>query len=300
MANGTWAVVLPDQTAKNQQIMQMLWQHNMQQQRFNEVKQQRELQRQAAAAKFVGENFKDANYATGTAADPIINKMTSDARQKFAKLIHENPNMDEGDLEMQMQGDLSKISQYSAAIKSGRKNIEESVQHYQNMPGVDVGNLKGAAINRMLNQGGNEIVDDPNKIDLSRNYLQEELDTNPQHYVMGDTPLVKTIEGFKPKEGGNTSTSERAGVTTQSGYTAKQYPWQSLQKDAKGNVTGLKVNSVPAVLSNGQAIVDPITKQPMQVVDDDTYNRFSGGANQANIKRDVVDYVRSHNMNPED
>lgn len=300
MANGTWAVVLPDQTGKNQQVMQMLWQHNMQQQRFDALSQQREYQRQANAAKFVGDSLKDTNYATGTAADPIINKMTSDARQKFAKMIHENPNIDEGDLEMQMQGEISKISQYSSAIKAGRKNIEDSTQHYQNMPGIDVGMLKGAAINRLVYQGGKQIVDDPNKIDLSRNYLQEELDANPQHYVMGDTPLVKTIEGFKPKEGGDTTTSEHAGVTTQAGYTAKQYPWQSLEKDAKGNVTGLKVNSVPAVLSNGQALVDPVSKQPLQVVDSDTFNRVMSPAVSAMVRRDTNDYITSHGMDPKD
>jgi len=298
MANeGSWAVVLPDQTARNTSMMQMLWQHNMQQQRLAAMQQQRELARQAKAAQFVGQNFKDANYATGTAADPIINKMTSDAREKFARLIHENPNMDEGDLELQMQGDLSKISQYSAAIKAGRKNIEDSLQHYQQLPGIDVGNLKNAAINRMLYQGGKSVVDDPTKIDLGRNYLDEELGTNPDHYVIGDVPLTKAIEAYKPKKGGDTTINEHAGVTTEKKFTDEYYPWQSEVKDAKGNVTGLQVNYEPASL-NGQPIIDPETRQPMKVVTDQTLKQLSGTGVAANIKRDTDAFIKDHGYDP--
>lgn len=297
---GSWAVVLPDHTERKMQMMQMLWQHNMQQQRLDQVKQQREFQRQAKAAQFVGTNFKDANYATGTAADPLINKMTSDARKKFADLIHKNPNMDEGDLEMQMQEDLSKISQYSASIKAGRKNIDDSVQHYQQMPGIDTGSLKNGAINRLLYQGGNKLVDDPNKIDLSKNYLDEELQANPDHYVMGDVPLSKAIETFKPKKGGNTSINERAGVTTESKYTDEYYPWQSEVKDSKGNVTGLQVNSVPATLSNGQTVIDPVTKQPMQVVDDETVSKVMTRGLSAQLKRDTDAYIKKQGYDPGD
>lgn len=294
---GSWAVVLPDHSQQDMQRMQMLWQHNQQQQQRQAIQQQREQQRQANAAKFVGDNFKDANYATGTAADPLINQMTSEARQKFAKMIHENPNMDEADLEMQMQGDLSKISQYSSAIKAGRKNIEESAQHYQQMPGIDSDSLKQGAINRMLFNGGKTLVNDPNNIDLSRNYLDEELSGNPQHYVMGDTPLAKTIETFKPKEGGDRMTNERAGVTTETGYTSKMYPWQSIQKDARGNPIGLQTKGVPAMLS-GQPVVDPVTHQPMQMVDDETLNRVMTPGVAAMVKRDTDGYIRAHGYDP--
>lgn len=294
---GSWAVVLPDHSQQDMQRMNMLWQHNQQQQQRMQAQQQREMQRQAAAAKFIGENFKDTNYATGTAADPLINQMTSEARQRFAKMIHENPNMDEADLEMQMQGDLSKISQYSSAIKAGRKNIDDGLQHYQQLPGIDVGALKNGAINRLIYQGGKSLVDDPNKIDLSRNYLDDELAANPQHYVIGDTPLARTIDTFKPKEGGDRTTNERAGVTTETGYTDKLYPWQSVQKDAKGNPIGLQTKSVPAMLS-GQPVVDPVTHQPMQVVDDETLNRVMTPGVAAMVKRDTDDYIRAHGYDP--
>lgn len=297
---GSWAVTLPDQSGRNNSMMQMLWQHNMQQQRMAAVQQQRELQRQAKAAQFIGTNFKDANYATGTAADPLINKMTADARQKFAKLIHDNPNMDEGDLEMQMQEDLGKISQYSSAIKAGRKSIEDNVQHYTQYPGIDVGTLKSGAINRMLFNGGNKLVDDPNQIDLSKNFLDEELQANPDHYVMGDVPLSKSIEAFKPQKGGNTNISERAGVTTEHKYTDEVYPWQSIEKDSKGNPIGLKVNGIPATLSSGQTVVDPVTNKPMQVVDDETLNRVMSPGVAAMVKRDTDAYIKKHGYKVED
>lgn len=297
---GSWAVTLPDQTAKNSQMMQMLWQHNMQQQRMAGLQQNRELARQAKSAQFVDANLKDSNYATGTAADSLINNMTASARQKYADLIHKNPNMDEGDLEMQMQNDIGKISQYSAAIKAGRKQIEEGVQHYKDQPGIDVDALRQGAMTNFLNQGGTKVVDDPSKIDLNRNYIDDELQAHPDHYVIGDMPIMNSIEHLKPKKGGDTTINETAGVTRENKYTDQIYPYQSLKTDPKGNVTGVQMNGVPATLSNGQTLTDPDTNKPMQVVDDNTMKMVMTHGVAAQLKRDTDDYIKSHGYKPED
>lgn len=300
---GSWAVTLPDQTAKNSQMMQMLWQHNYQQQRMAGLQQNRELARQAKSAQFVDANLKDANYATGTAADPLINNMTAAARQKYADLIHKNPNMDEGDLEMQMQADIGKISQYSAAIKAGRKQIEDGVQHYKDQPGIDVDALRNGAMTNFLNQGGNKLVDDPAKIDLNKNYLDSELQAHPDHYVIGDQPLLSSLDKLKPtiSKDGDTVISEHAGVTTKNKYTDSLYPFQSLVTDTKGNATGVRVNSIPATLTNGQNVPDPEDpSKTMQIVDDKTMRMVMSPGVAAQLKRDTDDYIRKNGMKPED
>lgn len=301
---GSWAVTLPDTTQQNNQMMQTLYQHSMQQQRMNAIQQNRELMRQQRAAAFVGNNFKDSNYATGTAADPLINKMTADARGKFAKMIHENPNMDEAELEMQMQGDLSKISQYSSAIKAGRKNIEESSQHYQQLPGIDSDALKQGAISHMIFNtdptGKKTLIDDPNKIDLSKNFLDEELTARPELYVKGDEPLMSEIKKYEPKDlkGGNVR--DHAGTTVDNSFIYSKYPWQNVLKNNKESIIGAKTNSIPATLSNGQTVIDPSTGKPMQIVDDETMARLNTPGVAAQLKRDTDAYIKKNGYKLED
>jgi hypothetical protein len=293
---GQWAYVVPDELPSTGQLLNQLYLHNQKQQVMKNLQQQRELNRQAQQAKFVGENFKDSNYATGTAADPLINGMTAQARQKFAKLIHENPNMDEGELEMQMQGDISRISQYAGGIKAGRKAIEEGAQHYTQEPGIDSDGLKQAAIKKMVDSA------DPKtgQLDLNKDYLNDTLQEHPDLFVKGDQPLMATIEKFKPKKGGATNTVENAGVTTENKYTDQVYPWQSLKKDDKGNPTGVQVNGVPATLSSGQTLTDPMTKKPMQIVDNDTWQMMKSQGLAAQLKRDTDQYIKDQGYKPED
>lgn len=303
-SNASWAVVLPDNSGQSNQLMQTLYMRNMQQQRLAGLQQQRELIRQQNLSKFVGENFKDSNYATGTAADPVINQMTSDARGKFAKLVHDNPNMDEGELEMQMQQDLGKISQYSSTIKAGRAQIDAGAQHYQQQPGIDADALKQGALSNLLyttDQDGKKTLKPLNQIDLTQDYLHNTLNANPELFVQGDTPYTKSIEDYKPKKGGDTSITDQAGVTTENKYTDQLYPWQSLSKDQKGNVTGVQTNSLPATLADGTVLNDPKTGKPLPVVDDETYNAHASKPGvKAALIRDVQAAVVKDGFNPAD
>lgn len=293
--NASWAYVIPDELPSTGQIMNTLYQHNRQQQQMKNLQQQRELQRQAQAAKFVGDNFKDANYATGTAADSIINGKTAAARQKFAKLIHDNPGMDEGELEMQMQGDLSDISQMSAGIKAGRKAIEEGAQHWQKDPGIDSDNLKQAAIKSMADDATKNGRIDPNK-----DYLNDTLAEHPKLFTLGDQSLMSSIDKYKPQQLATGGTTESNGVTTSNHTPYTQYPWQHLAKDAKGAPTGLQTNSVPATLSTGQPLVDPMTKKPMQIVDNNTFHQVMTPGVAAMLKRDTDQYIEENGYKPED
>lgn len=305
MANeGSWAVTLPDKSAQvNNQLMNTLYMRNIQQQRLQSLQQQREFMRQQKLTSLLGENFKDSNYATGTAADPIINQMTADARQHFAQIIHDNPNMDEGELEMKMQQELGNVSKYSAAIKAGAKGIDAMSQHYQTQPGIDLGALKQGALNNMIfttDAQGNRTLRPVDQIDASKNYMGEELNQHPELYVQGDQPLEKAIEAYKPKKGGDTVINENRGITTENKYTDQLYPWQSLKKDAKGNVIGIQTNSQPATLSDGTVLKDPKTGQPLQVLSDEDYNRLQTNGTQAQMRRDVNQYIHENGMKPED
>lgn len=305
MANpGSWAVVLPDKSAQMQnQLLSTLYTRNMQQQRIQSLQQQRELVRNQNLTKFLGENFKDSNYATGTAADPVINQMTSDAREKFAKVIHDNPNMDEAELEMQMQQELGKISQYSSKIKAGKQAIDDQTGRLANEPGVDVAGLRNGAMTNFLynvDPGGSKTLRSLDQLDPSKNYVNDTLSNSPELYVQGDQPIAKAIEGYKPKKGGDTAISENKGVTTENKYTDQVYPWQAPTKDAKGNVTGIQMNGQPATLADGTILKDPKTGQPLQIVNDETAGMFNTPGAQAMVRRDVNQYIKDNGGKPED
>lgn len=305
MANpGSWAVVLPDKSAQMEnQLLSTLYTRGLQQQRLQSLQQQREFMRNEKLSKFLGDNFKDSNYATGTAADPVINQMTADAREHFAQMIHENPNMDEGQLEMLMQQELGNISQYSAKIKAGKQAIDDQTNRLQNQPGVDVGALRQGAMTSLLynvDKNGNKTLRPLDQIDPTQNYVTNELNSRPDLYVHGDQPLEKAIEGYKPKKGGDTQISENRGVTTESKYTDQVYPWQALQKDAKGNPTGVQVATQGATLPDGTVLKDPSTGQPLQVVSDDTMGMLNTPGVQAQMRRDVNKYISHNGMKPED
>lgn len=305
MANpGSWAVVLPDKSAQMQnQLLSTLYTRNMQQQRMQSLQQQRELVRNQNLTKFLGENFKDSNYATGTAADPVINHMTSDAREKFAKVIHDNPNMDEAELEMQMQQELGKISQYSSKIKAGKQAIDDQTGRLANEPGVDVAGLRNGAMTNFLynvDPGGSKTLRSLDQLDPSKNYVNDTLSNSPELYVQGDQPITKAIEGYKPKKGGDTSISENQGVTVENKYTDQVYPWQTVAKDGKGNATGIQMQGQPATLADGTVLKDPKTGQPLQIVNDETASMFNTPGAQAMVRRDVNQYIKDNGGKPEE
>lgn len=295
---GFGAEILPNPAAGQMQTLQMLQQRAFQQQQFQAAQDNRELLRKQHLSEFMGKEFNDKNYGTMTAMDPVLSNMVAQSRQKFAKIIHDNPNMDEADLEGQMQGDIARISDLSEKVKAGKAQIDQQLKDRKDLAGIDVGALQQGALKNLLYQGGNTVISDPSKIDLSKDYIDEELQNRGNLYVQGDQPLMSTIESYKPQKGGDTKIGENKGVTTEDKYTSSLYPWESLQHNNNGNVTGKAVNSVPATLKDGTVVADPTTGKPMQVVDPATMQKFATLGNAANIKRDTDEFIRSHGMDP--
>jgi hypothetical protein len=299
---GFGAEVLPDPSVQTDRVMQMLWMHNQKQAQFGALQQQRELTRQKGLTDYLDKRLDNKNFATGDPeVDPLIDQQLSAIHQKYAKQIAANPNLNEADLDGPMQDDLNQLTQYSAKIKAGRAAITAGIQKYGPNSGIDTEALQKGALHQMLYQGGDTLITDPSKLDMSQDYLENEMMAHPKLYVKGDQPMLNTINLYKPVKGGPTNETEHNGITVKNSDANEQIyqPFQHYTTDAKGNRTGIAINSVPAQL-DGQTLTDPETKQPMQVVDEPTMRKFASESNAAQIKRDTDDYITDHGMDPKE
>lgn len=290
--------VLPDPSLQTDRTMQMLWQHQQRQNQFASMQQQRELVRNKQLSDYLDKNLDNKNFATGDPeVDPLIDGQLAALHQKYAKQIAANPNLGEADLDGQVQADLTGLSQYAAKIKAGRQAITQGLLKYGPNSGIDTEALEKGATHQMLYQGGNTLITDPSKIDMSQDYLENEMMAHPGMYVKGDQPLNNMITQYKPQELGSTNVSENNGVTSTVGYKAKVYPWQMLSTDSNGNPTGVQTRGVPAVL-NGETLIDPETKKPMQVLSEPDMRQFANEKVAAQVKRDTDAYISDHGYDP--
>src|ERR1700683_3120028 len=132
------AAVLEDPTIQDTRTMQMIWQHQLRQNQFAAMQQQRELMRNKNLTDYLDKRLDNKNFATGDPeVDPLIDQQLAALHQKYAKQIAANPNIGEADLDGPMQEDLNNLNQYSAKIKAGRQAITKGILKYGPKSGID-------------------------------------------------------------------------------------------------------------------------------------------------------------------
>lgn len=264
------AVTIP----QNQQLAgfsQQLYAQNQRNQALRLRQEEEQRQQQDALVKYVGSEFADKNYMTGSAYDPVINKQLADIRQKYAGML-QKPGFNMADVQFLMQKDLSDMTSLSSNIKALRTNVDQQVKSYEKFPGIDANALRQVALTNAFYKTdpktGQRVLKASTELDPSEDYIQSVIRENPDLVAKGDQGLRTQLKAFQPQSTGDAVTKEVKGVTTEHKYTAKLPPYMQLVKDANGIATGVEVR--------GEEL--PNFKNPdgsaIKVADQDTYQTF--------------------------
>lgn len=305
--NGGWAYQAP--SAVTPELTKLVYgdpmqqyrkqQEQMRQQKLQDAENQRKLDNQNRVTKYVNDQTdikQHPEYATGTAADPLINGQLKDVHDKWIKNIRENPNMTEAEITDGMDADIRNINQTATNIKAARQRIEDGVKGYEKIPGAKTLNLKENAIDRMLydtDDKGNKVL--KKKIDPNQDYVGDEIHENASNYVNGDAALddVFSREDKQRSPISDVEKTDHAGVKIQSGMKGSIAPYQHPIYDKNGRITGIGTNSEQAI--------DPDTKKPipgMQVVDDATFQKFNTPGMMIRLKGDVDKMLTQAGIDP--
>jgi hypothetical protein len=282
------AVVLPD----NSQTMQMaanLLSMTENRRRYEQQRQQEEADRQDQLMMYMGREFDEKNFATGTPTDRVINDSLRMMKENYARMIKANPNMRLADLGYVMQGDIGKLNRYSVAAKTVRSNIDEVTKGLESDKSIDAKAIKMGALNKAffkMNPETNQYeLKDPDDIDLNADYVGEFMDEKPELWAKGRSGIDQWISGMKGVPIGESVTTDHGGVKNTFKWDADLLPFQKVKMGKDGKPEGLQVK--------GQAVKMP-DGSSMEVLDEDVYqdmisnNRGAQGYIDATIKKHPV------------
>ncbi len=184
-----------------------------------------QLARQDMLSKYVGTQFEDKNYMTGTALDPYFHSQLIDAKTRATDTIRKNPSMSMGDLQFMIKKDMNDIGGSALGIKNARATIDAQAKEFEKYPGLDANAMKQLALTNMIydvdpNTGARK-PKDVSKIDFNKDYLSEAIDQHPELIAHGDLPLRNFTKGYQSADIGGKRKSEYKGVTRLESYTGK-------------------------------------------------------------------------------
>jgi len=240
------AVTIP----QNQQLAgfaQQLYAQGERDRRLAQQMAEDDRQRQDTLARYVGQEFNNKDYMTGTVADPLINQRIADQKQKYLSMLSQNPKMSNADLQFMMQKDIGDLSSMSSGLKNGNANIQAQAKAFSKYPGVDSNAIEQMARARMLYdidpKTGAKKMKDPATIDYSKDYVSEVIMEHPEVITKGDSGLRAYLKGFQLSKIGNSEQFEKDGVTRKQVYTLEKPDFMEEVRDKRGWVTGAKVRS---------------------------------------------------------
>jgi hypothetical protein len=276
---GGAAVVLPRETGPTGDLIMQLQQQAYQREQQKLRQEQLDQARADSLAKYVGEEFKDKNFATGTAADPAINGLVGAAKTKYASIIKANPNIPMSDLVAMMSKDISEINQWSSTVKTKNEDIEAAVKALSGYKNIDAPGVRSVAMSNFLfktdPKTGKKVLKSPAELDMQSDYVSDVLSNNPELVLRsGYSPdIAEMVKKMPTSRQDNVVTTDDNGIKREKGYKAELYPFQEVKADAKG---------IPYVAMKS----DPSSGLP-EIADDSTYAMFNDLENQTWLNAEV-------------
>lgn len=259
------AVVIPT----NDQTMNMaanLIAVSEQRKRYEQARQNEERDRQDMLVQYLGKEFDEKNFATGTAADRIINESLRGLKEKFTGMVLKNPNARLADLSILIQKDVDQLNRYSVNAKSVRAMIDESTKGLEADKSIDINAIRSGAINKAffkLNPATNTYeVRNPDEMDLSKDYVSEFMNERPDLWSRGRTGIDLWLADQKPVKAGNEITTDRAGKKVTKGWEADLLSFQDITSNKSGMPVGLAVKKQTVSMPDGSK---------MEVLDENVY-----------------------------
>jgi hypothetical protein len=210
-------------------------------------RQREEADRQDALVGYLGKEFDEKNFATGTPTDRVINDSLRQMKQNYTGMIMKNPNIRMSEMGYMIQNDVEKLNRYSVNAKTVRAGIEEATKGLEADKSVDARAVKLGALNKAFfdldPESGQYKLKDPDQIDLNRDYTGEFMQERPDLWVRGNMGIEDWVNNQKAEAAGEETTTDKGGIKRTSSWTANLRPYQQPLKDESGKVVGIGVKA---------------------------------------------------------
>jgi hypothetical protein len=260
--NKGYAQVL-DQSGTDRAI-QYIQQQTERRRLLNEQQQQQELKRKGLLSAYVGQQFDDKDFASGTAYDPIIRDKLAGIRGKYFSMIKNNDGLTDADIGMLMQKDLVDMGNLSGKLKMVKQNIDATAEKYKGVRGIDNNALRMTALNDALfkvDDKGNKVLKSQDEINPDIDYGTYAMDHHyDKIFNLGEDDVVSEFTKGLPlqKFGDNYDVTGAKGDRIKKKYTAETYPmFQDITQNPKSGEVGVVTKADQIKLPNGTVDVAP-------------------------------------------
>ncbi|MEJ7769202.1 MAG: hypothetical protein WKF89_15390 [Chitinophagaceae bacterium] len=162
-----------------QNFSMQLYQQSERRRQEETQNQKDDLARQDQLAKYVGDQFSDKHFLTGTAYDPVIDGMVADAHKRNSELIRKDSKVRLADVSYGIQQDVNKITEMSTKIKAVRASIAAQRRVFEKQPGVDADAWEKLALNSAFYytdpKTGVKALKKAEEVDMSKDYFVDEI-----------------------------------------------------------------------------------------------------------------------------
>ena len=268
-------------------LSQTMWQHNIQSQRLDLAKEQKREQ----AGTFIERNLDPSHFGTGTVYDPVITSSLNAARQQAVTLAQQG-----ADIPTIMQAigpSMNKINSYYSAAKTVSKQVDDTIKAMRDnkmdegykMADVRSGALKSAFMTK--DKDGNDVLADPDNVNLSTNYVQKAITDNPGAYTTDEALTNFAKQSPKSTRQQSITTMDSKGNSTKKNVEVTAANWEVPEDDGKGNIS--LVPAYDHATDNGQLITHKGPDgqdQPIRLFDEGQFDRMMKS------KPGLADYVK--------
>jgi hypothetical protein len=159
----------------------------------NEAEQRRLQAGKAASSKFLVDYLDQEQFLTGTPQDPYTVKKVSDLLKEGSALIEQG--VDNNQLLMALSPKVGRLSQETQVLKQLDAQKKQAIDALKTNPAIDIVKFGNAfdEIYFETDEAGNQRLKDISKLDPSKKYADEVLNTKPVYTSVGfDTFVAKS------------------------------------------------------------------------------------------------------------
>lgn len=249
-------------------------------QQRQEALQRKQQQDNDDMVKYMTQQLDFNKFATGTAADPVINDGVSGILTEFTDRIKQNKGESMSNILFDMTQRVNKLKGYTTKVKAIRDRVKTETDTFaKDNPDVDASVLERnsltAALFKRDPSTGQPVLKDPDEMDLNQSYVQNQITNKEDEVFKQDYSVFSNLANKTPgvKLKGNVGDDVK-GVKTKRAWEAELKPFEELVTE-NGQYTGVRIKFDVKKDANGMPVKGKDGKE-IRMLPKDVYDNFIG------------------------
>lgn len=250
-------------------------------QQRQEALQRKQQQDNEDMVKYMTQQLDFNKFATGTAADSVINDWLNGMFMKYADRIKQNKGESMSNILFDMQQDVNKLKGYTTKVKAIRDRVKTETDTFaKDNPDVDASVLERNSLTAALFKRdpatGQPVLKDPDEMDLNQSYVQNQIRNKEDEVFKQDYSVFSNLANKTPgvKLKGNVGDDVK-GVKTKRAWEAELKPFEEFVTDKEGQYTGVRIKFDVKKDANGMPVKGKDGKE-IRMLPKDVYDNFIG------------------------